>query len=543
MRSGFAQQVEQGAGFYPPTVYERLRYATGLITSEDSLSAEYVPLSQAAFAGKNIKPLIIGFLPPQVSITGRVLDRTKALGESVPAPLTGAAATGQPGIAGQPDAGSEVRNRAVALLKTYVGLSMEPSKKERYLEMLAPASIESRATALALGNQASCAPTTRGWLRELGSREPELMQPYRWGEAINDVLAIADRKGARIKVPPKPGDIFFLSGEHQHMAMVERVEGDPSKGFFYTYDVSGGQRVGYNPEEDDGWRGIDRAKRVWKMRDDGTWIVNRDDSAGGARPLAALMDLELMLEGTTPTGSEGVIPPSISGEDATPYVGDARVDWTGAGGKSASVAAKELAKTAGTLVQAPLTAAEANDIQRIYAAALRDAVDLMASTPPLRMLVNPSSFSVSCEKVIADGNYSRDGAIVEQWGDAQDKIEASGKLAGFYALDRNSLLDGSTGNGPGLTRAARNLSGSFAQFLSLALVYRNNGVVFLPDPSYRDRLDPVLAGSVFIYYDSTVYFGSFDSFDVTETAESPHTVEYSYSFTVRHTFPLEDSPV
>ena len=164
------------------------------------------------------------------------------------------------------------------------------------------------------------------------------------------------------------------------------------------------------------------------------------------------------------------------------------------------------------------------------------ALTTIANTPPLRLLVNPQSFKCSSEKVISDGNWGRNGPIIEHWGDNQDRIEASGKIAAFFSLDANE------GNGPGLTRTARQYSAAYQNLLSLWLLYKNNGGVWFDDPlvpagSKAKNLSVV--GSVYIYYDDTLYIGSFDNFTITETETAPFSLEYSFSFTVRATFLMD----
>jgi hypothetical protein len=167
---------------------------------------------------------------------------------------------------------------------------------------------------------------------------------------------------------------------------------------------------------------------------------------------------------------------------------------------------------------------------------MRAALEQMAKTPPLRLLVNPQSFRTSCEKIISDGNWGRNGPVIEHWGDNQDKIEGSGKVAAFYSMDAYNA------NGPGLGRTARQFSASYQNLLALWLIYKNNGGVWFPDPivptgSRAKNLSVV--GSVYIYYDEILYIGSFDSFTLTESDTGPHTLEYSFSFTVRAWYLLD----
>jgi hypothetical protein len=218
-----------------------------------------------------------------------------------------------------------------------------------------------------------------------------------------------------------------------------------------------------------------------------------------------------------------------------PVTGDGTTGtWATEGSKQANTNRKEEEKL--SPIQAErirfnqaLLSAQANYIQ-----AAQVALETMRNMPPLRMLVNPSQFSVQCEKVISDGNRSRDGFIIEHWGDGQDKIEGSGTVSGFYAVDINDARS------PGLGRTSRTWSASFQNFLSLWLLYRNNGGMWLPanrDDAWQAYLSVV--GSIYIYYDGVLYLGSFDSFDLTETDDKPHTLEYSFSFTVRAWFLLD----
>ena len=186
--------------------------------------------------------------------------------------------------------------------------------------------------------------------------------------------------------------------------------------------------------------------------------------------------------------------------------------------------------------------------QKAYIEALQISLEQMRRTPPLRMLVNPTSFKPSEEKVIADGSFSRNGTIVEHWGEQQIKISASGRLAGFYSLDvgGSSVTEGAAGSSPGLGRMARNFSESYQNFLSLYLIYRNNGTIWLEN-TFAGEKSPkannlALVGSVYIYYDNVLYIGSFDSFNVTESDDKPFTLEYDYSFTVRARFELDRIP-
>jgi len=530
--NSIAKQIEQSADYHPPNIYNLLSWFSSLSTTSDYLSAEYIPLSQIPFAAKNLKPFIIGVLPPSANVTGRNLDRSSSLSSILGTPA------GSPSTTGGSNAGfnQDARARALERAQGYVGLNTSATNSERYLNLLADPAIDPHSTAVALSEQASCAPTVRGWLRELGLTEPELTNPYKWSMAPADVLAIAGRKGARIDMNgkfstmPKPGDIFYVTGKSQHMAIIENIiSGDVASGKFTAQDISGGQTVGGLP-------GIDRATRTWIRQEDGSWTVQRSggkDIVGGeGLHLFALVNLDKMLSGVEVDAS------------ARPVNSDFVVNWQGPGSASAQVASKETSKTANTSLDTSGLGQKFQDVQRAAAKAVKLAIDQMANTPPLRMLVNPASFKVSSEKVVSDGNWGRNGPIIEHWGEQQDKVEGSGKLAGFYAIDANGGSLGSVSNSPGLTRMARNFSLSYQNFLSLWLLYRNNGGVWLPDATStqtQKTTNLALVGSIYVFYDNIIYIGSFDSFNVTESDLSPFTLEYSFSFSVRATYLLDQT--
>jgi hypothetical protein len=222
-------------------------------------------------------------------------------------------------------------------------------------------------------------------------------------------------------------------------------------------------------------------------------------------------------------------------------------DWGKNGSPNASASRKQDNKTADRVdLNKTELGKQYQNAQRAEIAMTALALDRMRTTPPLRLLVNPTSLKISSEKVVSDGNFTREGPIIEHWGEQQDKLSLSGKLAAFFAIDTQPSDDSNNlGGGPGLTRVARQYSASYQNFLSLYLLYRNNGGLYvntLADTMKNNLLSRLsLLGSIYIYYDNTLYIGSFDSFNITEADTTPYSLEYSIEFTVRATFIL-DSP-
>jgi len=170
----------------------------------------------------------------------------------------------------------------------------------------------------------------------------------------------------------------------------------------------------------------------------------------------------------------------------------------------------------------------------------------LRNVPPVQFLINPQSFTVSSSRIVTDGNWARNGPshVVEHWGDAQDTITAQGRVAGFYA----SFKDAARQKQSGLSRSNRSFTKSYENLMSLVLLYRNNGAVKTVD--YADvrgqattKQDNIaLMAPMYIYYDNTLYFGSFNSFQLTEEAEAPFTLSYTFEFVARQTI-LLDKPV
>lgn len=214
-------------------------------------------------------------------------------------------------------------------------------------------------------------------------------------------------------------------------------------------------------------------------------------------------------------------------------------NWQGQGSANASSSQQQTAKTSDANLNRTELGQRFMAAQQAEIRATVAALETMKNTPPLRLLVNPSSFKVNSEKVINDGNWTRNGPIVEHWGDGLDKLDASGKIAAFYAIDANDPNPEGEGNSPGLTRVARNYSASYHNFLSLWLLYRNNGGLYTTnlDGTPFSRLS--MMGSIYIYYDNTIYIGSFDNFNITESDTAPYTLEYNFQFTIRATFTLD----
>jgi hypothetical protein len=158
---------------------------------------------------------------------------------------------------------------------------------------------------------------------------------------------------------------------------------------------------------------------------------------------------------------------------------------------------------------------------------LRQQALQLLDLPPLFMYVNPTTFSLSHEFIASDGNRSRNGYIVEIWGEQLPKISMSGEVGAFWTDTKNAAGQ-KTG---GLSVRYRKGSYAYQNFLSLYQIYRNNGYLYTQKKEGAVRIG--LVGSVNLYYDGTIYTGSFDSLQITHSEDKPYTLSYQFSFTVR----------
>jgi len=176
-----------------------------------------------------------------------------------------------------------------------------------------------------------------------------------------------------------------------------------------------------------------------------------------------------------------------------------------------------------------------------------------APNPPMMtFLINPSTMTSSFSKKV-NTSFSRGGYIVEEWGENLDVLNLSGSIGGYYVLKSD------LGDITGLSRYDRNRSISFRNLMELFLIYRNNGAIFQntivsSDDNTTNKLiesniySPVSKrvpasvrsiknkivslGDVYLQYDQTIYYGSYDNFSIIEDASKPFNLSFSFSFTV-----------
>lgn len=155
-------------------------------------------------------------------------------------------------------------------------------------------------------------------------------------------------------------------------------------------------------------------------------------------------------------------------------------------------------------------------------------IDAARAVPGLLMLVNPSEFQRSYEPSV-DAPKTRSGHVVHSWLEKPASISCKGVTAAQFAID-------ASGTG-GLSQSHRIHSVSYRNLLSLISLYRNNGQLFTGQSAEQSQSGvPTIQMSVFVYYDGHVYLGSFDDLQVTDSADKPFNMSYSWKFSVRYDF-------
>ena len=531
------KQIEDSADYHQPATYDLLTFHNSMFETEnDPLANDYVPLTGTLLPNKTqVIPFVIGLLPPTSPVTGRLLDRSASLAAMEGEGGGSGAQEGLPSPPSNPK-GTKWSSQANPDDSFYADfVKWCKTKGLNPIDMIRVATSES-------GFNPSSKNRGPAGARGLWQFMPTTAVPQYMAQSTFDNF---QNLNATQQLP------YFR-------AFFSGLKSGASREEMYKYTFLPGATVGpdgtlYLP----GGKPVSRGTKEYDSNS--TLDVNRDGTI-------TLSDLRAASDYKLNSWVEAGLIRALGGpaeldhyyaESAAniklPIGGDAGgSNWATDGSDAASTDQAARTKAAGKKFKGidrnqSEQGKKFQAQQRSIILALQIAEKQMAKTPPLRLLLNPESFKVASQKIISDGNWGRNGAGVgiEHWGDGQDVISASGKIAGFYAQDAVGTVNGSAGNSPGLTRMARAFSASYANFLSLYLIYRNNGGVWLEDfadsrgTATTKPNNLAVVGSVYIYYDSTLYVGSFNSFEMSEEDTGPFTLSYSFEFTVRATYLLD----
>lgn len=501
------RQISTSADYYGPGVYAGAQQATDLpslltfyrdlVLTADPAASGFVPMSAVPARGRNTKLFAIGILPPNITIDeSLLLDRSATVSR-----MAGGVSLAMDAENGDDEAAINAAG-AEEVPYNIDSISVEEGQSR---------SMDGR---VFRRNQAALNSLHES-VRVLAQRLIE--------QAKRQGILVIITEGYR---SPERQDQLYTQGRGDDAGkgkIVTGLKGGQSwhqYGLAFDIAIAGQNGSPVWPPADDVWNTLGSIGEGLGLTWGGRFSSPVDKPHFEYHPGFGITEARAGQRPTTPTAE-----PAPLEADADSAV------FAGYGSRNANTFKREMARQT-DLIQVDL----ANN-QRNYLRAIKNALQAMINTPPLRLLVNPNSFSVKSQKIVSDGNWGRFGPIIEFWGDDHDKISGSGQVAAFYALDAAPQLGR---GGPGLTRHARNLSMAWQNFQSLYLLYRNNGGMYLSDLNQQDK-DVLLTtvGSVYLFYDNILYIGSFDSFNVSEADLKPFTVEYSFEFTVRAAFVLD----
>jgi hypothetical protein len=146
-----------------------------------------------------------------------------------------------------------------------------------------------------------------------------------------------------------------------------------------------------------------------------------------------------------------------------------------------------------------------------------------------KMFVNPSNFSVTLPPKTIVPVRTLGGWKMQHWYPDIGSIRADGIIGNMLERFNRDLKD----------------STAWRQFQKLVTVYQQNGVPYSPPGSNnanRQSLQALFAPTAVCIYDRVRYDGYFESFEYTESEETPHTVRYGLNFRFLQYMDLADIP-
>jgi hypothetical protein len=508
-----------------------LTFCRNLRIQPDAGSYEYVPIDTVSSRGRAPLPFIVGILPPNQYVSGRALDRSASTGGPIPDPPI----TFKETAVSYPEPFSPVQDLPPSFWLSWV----------RMCESINQDPI----------NLAAVINTESGFNPSRENIQTVNGQKVAYAKGLNQFVKSSAMGGNVQMSEPEWENYSNLSAEDQLVYVARyfssgQIRKNSSKASLYRANFGG-----YNNPDGSIYASAAQQAAWKKLHPEAVFLQpsRQDDAINRNSGLVAkhsvtgekVITMAQLAEKMANQPAGGIAnkirqaQQSLSTEltQPSPVAADAQTsaDWAGTASKDAQEASAQEAKLASTKIQ-DLQSFN-RDSQKAQSAQIKKALEAMASAPPLKMLINPSSMSTKFQKQVTDGSWSREGPIVEYQGNDQDKISGSGTVAGFYTLLANPNLNE---GGPGLSRTTRNYSASWQNFMALYLMYRSNGGLFLDDVIQGGQ-DTLLStvGSVYIYYDNTMYIGSFNSFTISEDSSKFATVTYSFEFTVRAAFLLD----
>jgi hypothetical protein len=140
----------------------------------------------------------------------------------------------------------------------------------------------------------------------------------------------------------------------------------------------------------------------------------------------------------------------------------------------------------------------------------------MVNTPPLVLLINPTTFSVAYNKIQQHQERTRYGYVLQTWGEDQPKLSFTARCGAFVT------------GGRGVQFASKRDSMAWQNLMNAFHLFRNAGYIHDTVGKSNAHLS---VGSLSIRYDGWVYYGHIESFNFTQDDEHMHGgVEFSIEF-------------
>lgn len=140
----------------------------------------------------------------------------------------------------------------------------------------------------------------------------------------------------------------------------------------------------------------------------------------------------------------------------------------------------------------------------------------MINTPPLVLLVNPTTFSVAYNKIQQYQERTRYGYVFQAWGEEQPKLSFTARCGAFIS------------GGRGVQFASKRDSMAWQNLMNAFTLFRNAGYIYDTVGKSNAHLS---VGSLSIRYDGWIYYGHIESFNFTQDDEHMHGgVEFSIEF-------------
>lgn len=148
----------------------------------------------------------------------------------------------------------------------------------------------------------------------------------------------------------------------------------------------------------------------------------------------------------------------------------------------------------------------------------------------LTLFINPTTIQIG-GSYTASSAVTRHGTISTMWGQNLPTLTFDGSSAGFYYMGPNGV-------GGGLTNFNRKNTAAFVNYMALVSIFKNNGAYYLggtgQNTIFRDYRSSVInvMDCVCLEYDGTQYVGTFNTFTISDTGDSPYRLKYQFEFIV-----------